>query len=601
MKIVANCARSVLLMLLAIWLVGGPALADPLEWILVDSTCTPPSEAFQLACGSFGTFAFGPGVRTACEDATGNLEVPNVYPRPGVLVEADEQSPTTETEIPLSANQGGLHQTSAQSREDDLVPCADGSCLSPPGGPNGDQPWIPIIDWGDWHGWTTAWTVHRLSRLPVHLFSLDDSTVTQALGAGVGDAHVLAALCGVLEAVEGPNSVPQPPLVNMSFGRLPEASEADGGDICDEEQLTCQLRRVLDHLERDQSLPVASAGNHGQTLFPASYESVLSVGSLDLAAFGKTGEAVPSWESPPEVDALLPSSGLCLKNSTEPAELWPAPAGSSYSSALLSGWLAPILLEGRITYPLERLWAPKWSEAAACYQLGDDDLQACNQEANLVLGRIMGKVPNTCWTQELQEPSLIVQDVGEPIVGIPPQLKSLDQWILAGQASTGHHPAPQSQFCVPCVTSSGDYSIGSGPGEALSNIASPASNNSPVNHNSLVLDLSASAVGPGTGYSLYALLLRVDELLYPLLARGREPLGQLEHLATGGYESLVLPLSLGLFREDRQSSLVYAFCLEGGSIEQASLDECYWTSTPILLFVPTTPGSGTPLNLPDDG
>lgn len=600
MKIVANCARSALLILTVLWLASGPALADPLEWILVDSTCTPPSEAFQVACGSFGTFAFGSGVRTACEDATGNLETPKVYPRPGILVETDSTPPATETEIPLTSNQGGLSQASARSREDDLVPCADGSCLSSPGGPTGDQPWIPIIDWGDWHGWTTAWTVQRLSRLPVHLFALDAPNVTQALGTGVGDAHVLAALCGVLEAFEGTSSVPAPPLVNMSFGRLPETSEADGGDSCDPDLLTCQLRRVLDHLERGRSLPVASAGNHGQTLFPASYQSVLSVGSLDLSAFSHTGEAVPSWESPPEVDALLPSSGLCLKNSSEPPSLWPAPAGSSYSSALLSGWLGPILQDGGVSDPLERLWAPRWSDDKDCYLLGDA-LQTCNQEANLALGRILGKVPNNCWTQEIQEPSLIVGEVGEPIVGIPTELKSLDQWILAGQGVSGHHPAPQSQFCVPCVTSSGDYSIGRGPGEALSNIASSASDNAPVNNNSLVLDLSASAVGPGTEYSLFALLLRVDELLYPLLLRGREPIGQLEHLATGGYESLVLPLSLGLFREDRQSSLVYAFCLEGGSIENASLEECFWTSTPILLFVPTAGSDGNPRNLPTDG
>ena len=593
MRITAKCARCAWLVSMTLLLASGSAAAGPLEWLLADSSCVLPTEALKVPCGSFGTFVFGSGVRTSCLTAPGNTETIKIYPRPAPMQEPDMQTPF-EQMIPNSqVFLDGLSNAAARETRDESVPCANGSCLSPPGGESGQEQWIPIIDWNDWHGWTTAWTVNQLSNLPVHLLPLDDPSFSDALGSSVGDAHVVAALCGVMEAVAAPNLTPAPPIINMSFGRLPDASEADSGDVCDPEILTCQLRRLLDFFESEGSLPVASGGNHGLTLFPASYESVLSVGSLDLAAFRWNGELIPSWESPQDVSALMPSSGLCLENFPDPdapddMTLWPAPAGSSYSSALLSGWLAPILLEGRVADPLEHLWAPKWSHQASCYQLGDDLLQRCNAEANAVLGRIQGKVPNNCWSQEIQEPSLPVLQAGEPFTGIPSWLQSLDQWI-----ESSHNPAPQSQFCVPCVTSGGDYLVGRGPGASLGNIASAAVDSQPQAHTELVLDLSASTVGTGPTYLLQALLLRVDELFYPLLLRGREPVSQLESLASGNYKSLILPSSLGLFRQDRQSSLVYVFCMAGGAPE-----DCFWTSTPILLYVPVGGGDDAPLPPP---
>jgi len=165
------------------------------------------------------------------------------------------------------------------------------------------------------------------------------------------------------------------------------------------------------------------------------------------------------------------------------------------------------------------------------------------------------------------------------VPGPPAAMLSLDQWV-----SAGHHPAPQSDYCVPCAMTGGGNIIAPRAGSGLISLASPSDLDLEAraeieNGLDLFLDLSASLPAPTPDFALQALYLRSEGQYFSLLHRATGASAQLEEFATGEFSSLILSGFTDLFRQDRQASLVYIFCLEGGEP-----DDCFWTSTPILFF-----------------
>ncbi len=323
------------------------------------------------------------------------------------------------------------------------MPCPNASCFEQP---NTEEPWIAVMDWNSWHGWSTGWAAGWLSELPVQLYALNGPDLHSFLSPAVGDAHVLVRLCEIAEGIDQ-RAISPPTVLNMSFGRLFDSDAIDGS--CDQEELSCQVGQVIDHLAEAGVVPVAAAGNHGSPQFPASYETVLSAGTLDLARFGTSFEVAGSWESPIGPHVFLPGYGVCLtyRDPEGFQQLWPAPPGSSYSSALLAGWLGDILSTKNIEQPLEIDWEIAWSSSDDCFLLSPDVPQRCNLQVQSVLEGIFSQGEG-CWSGSIEEPSLTVTAAGaSPERDVLDNIPSFDEWV-----NNHHRPDPSSDPCVPCAT-----------------------------------------------------------------------------------------------------------------------------------------------------
>ncbi len=525
--------------------------AGQLDWAVVDPTCTAaPPNVLVVPCGAYGKVLFGTkSTPSGCSLLAWGRERPKAYPRPGEI----------ESVIVMPALTGA--KGDPPSFVNGELPCDGGSCFSPPGGPSGAEPWIALADWNDWHGWTTGWMTASVGDVAVHLFALDNLAWTAKLGPGTSDGHVLATLCGVAQSLENPAIVP-PLALNMSFGRLPGTLEVidpatcSSNDVNVASSLGCQVQRVLEHLGDAGVALIASAGNHQEMLFPAAAQGVLAAGSLDLAKFRWTEEVQPAWESPTTSEALLPGYGVCLDFSTptDPSALWPAPPGSSYASAMLAGWLADSLQRPDPVDLFAGSWHPVWSPTAGCYQLSRALDEPCNPVANALLDRMLGNDSEACWVATTQEPNLRVS-VGATSASLAPVI-SLDQWVR-----NGHNPAPEADYCVPCVTTGGG---------SLTAISGDLSGE-------LVLDLSASGTEGGASMVLQALQLHFGTEFYLLPL----PSYALDQIADGQVESLILEgLPTTETSRSIQPSLVYVFCVPNDA------SKCFWTSTPILLSAP---------------
>lgn len=527
----------------------------PVEWALHSDACAPPEDGISVACGDYGTFYIGMSSTKNCAEVVGN-EAPPAYIRSKAISDVASEEKTA-------------NRLLAQ----DSMPCAGGSCFGPPGGASGDEPWIAVIDWNDWHGWSTGWSAISISGLPAHLYALDGEDLTTYLGPSVGDAHVLARLCEVAEAVDHQGVVP-PTVVNMSFGRyFAEGLDARASTTCDSSNLSCQLGGLFDHLTRSGVALTSAAGNHGQTQFPAVYESVLAVGSIDLAHLNANQTVVASWETTSAAQALIPGYGVCLEVGGEGYErrtLWPAPPGSSYSSSLFAGWLAHSLLAWPSIDPLAVNWNLAWSESAGCYVLSEDGPAHCNEAADRLLARVLGTSKETCWTATSK--NFLEADS----LGIPPQhgvtntLPSLSEWV-----EIEHTPAPESDPCVPCVAD------GFEPVEWFQTPEGPQMRTAdPDLDHDLKLDLSASSA-IDSALTLQELHLRVSDDFYLLLDRSQPTdVARLDALAHGEADGLVLRDARQLFEPHQQPSLLFVLCDNGSS----SANNCFWSSIPVLAF-----------------
>ncbi len=559
------------LMVVALWAASNPAMALQmnLEWGIVESTCEVPSGVLTFACGSYGQLLVGSQSGTVCTYLGNNdNEVVEAYPKPWRTHIRQVPSLPGGPITPLVSLPNAAGPTAPPEPP---VPCDQGACFGPPGG-GGSNAWVAIADWNDWHGWTVGATVQMLSQRPVSLFSLDDPSITQALGSTVNDGHVLATICSLVEMIETDGLNP-PAVLNLSFGRKPSASELAPAGDCDPNVISCQIRQVLDHLKSLDVLLVGSAGNHGSFLFPAGVDSVLGAGTLDMAAFRWGQTVAPSWETPPEATALTPGYGLCLPFPEGPdvGGLWPAPAGSSYSAAILAGWLVDGAADNSLPDPLPGMVHPVWSSELGCYVLSQDLNPRCNPAANDMLQQMLGQTSQNCWSQSFVQPFLLIKGPVPPLAnGLT--IPSIEEWISTTS------PAPSSDFCVPCVSGGGwEFAAPTGPGqeEKLGYQAAGAA----TGGGSIILDISASG-GINNGQTLEGLYLRIEQDFYPLLERSAGQGDLLDELIEGTYRRLVLERFAALIpSRATQPSLIYVISPTGSTAE-------YWTSTPVLLSAP---------------
>jgi len=208
-------------------------------------------------------------------------------------------------------------------------------------------PWVAVLDFSKTatpddetpHGHAVSWTIRLLSddRAWIGFFPLDED-LTHLGVAGASDVHVLFQLCDVLEYIqEYPDN--KPLSVNMSFGRLAN----DDLGPCDPNQspaLSCQIRAALDILSGEGVALAASSGNHGEVMFPADYDKVISAGRLDLHRYdGSNHPGV--WQNSPETSAFFPGDGMQLEDVDKPPLF--LPSGSSFSAAAFTAGLVSAL------------------------------------------------------------------------------------------------------------------------------------------------------------------------------------------------------------------------------------------------------------------
>ena len=401
-------------------------------------------------------------------------------------------------------------------------------------------PWIAIIDFAGVHGATTSWLAGQVAghSASTSLLVLDDPALS-SLGP-VGDFHVLAKLCQIAEGVDF-RGMAAPVAVNMSFGRGLRAGEGNGGPGCDATGASCQVSRVISYLRAKGSNFVASAGNHQDVLFPGSLADVVEVGMLALNAFFASGAVLPAWETPPTSTGLLPGNGLCLGH-------WAAPAGSSYSAAMFTGWITALREHQKRIDPLTGgAWAPKWHAGLQCYVLsqGAQLFPWCNPKITEIFNGLHGANAGPCWESAGGAGGAYAVAPGQPEA--QPGIRSFTTW------TTETHPTPESDPCVPCVGSV--------------NLA----------QSELELNLSQSAAIP-EGTSLEGVYLRVGA---EFLELSLSP-AQLQSIEAGTIGQLVLSGSGSLVAPGEQPSLWYEM-KDDPAADCATPNVCFWSSTPIIL------------------
>ncbi len=533
-----------------------------ISWALVDSSC-PTSSADSVACGAYGTFIFGSSAPPGCTVRASATETPEGYP---VQTFPQQTLPQTPAQSPLGSGFGWL-KSLTRPKADVRTPAEAGpeSCdmsqiYGPPGGPDGKGAWNAMADFGaTLHSDTVAASLVATSGIPVALYPLDDPALDDLLGETVGDGHVLAQVCGLLETVEGAGVTP-PAVLNMSFGRLYKPATDPTAKPCNRNTVTCQIVKVLSRLRNRHGVTaVAAAGNHQVQQFPAVIKTVLAVGSLDLAAFTSSQESKSSWEMPPGPLALFAGSALCLDCTDRAggAVAWSPPPGSSYAASSFAGALSAALLASDPGFdPLPLTWAPTWSPTLDCFQLTPDSKTPCNAAVDKIFAQILGVAGDSCWSSGLKTPYLTVQ-VPSQSVGSDPTATS-PSYI---QVATSQAPAPPPDICGACVDGGDNKAASLAPlgGERIVDLAG-ASALAPQ----LTLEALYLRVGNGDGGDDYYLLLDA--------ATNPDELAQLE---AGYYASLKLENFPDL-PADEQASIVSLTC-EGSQ-------DPYWNSTPVSII-----------------
>jgi hypothetical protein len=336
-----------------------PAAAVERDWHLYPSTCTGGAATVSFACGDYGRFLI---VQTTpppgCTQLAGGTEESPGYPTtPGIHHFPAPQKRLREItmeQAPFAMTAGASVRRLASGAATQVII----------GGPPPQlTEWIGVIDFDSPHGESTTWLAGAVagSSVTAALAPLDAPEL--AVIGPVADFHVLAKLCEIAESVDG-GPLPAPATVNMSFGRpVRPFIDPTSPTACPVENVACQISRVIRHVKAGGTWFVAAAGNHGSPLFPSSLDDVVSAGMLDMTAFVGGVATRPAWETPSDAEAFIPGSALCLNS-------WAAPSGSSYSSAMLAGWLVKVLDHPDVLATLgDGAWLPAWSPARLCYVL----------------------------------------------------------------------------------------------------------------------------------------------------------------------------------------------------------------------------------------
>lgn len=504
---------------------SAPALAGT-PWALFERSCPRGTSSLEVPCGNLGVYHFVDVVAPAgCTALDTGVDENTAYPAPRQAQEAGG--------VGQVGVLGGQQRAQLPGRLGDPNPL--------------ETPWIAVVDFDSEHGASTHWLADTMAGPAVRaeLFLLDDPAL-DALGETVTDLHVLAATCRVAEAVDQEGR-PPPITLNMSFGRAAQHDDARDANTCARDRASCQVSRVLQHLDDKGTIEVAAAGNHKGETYPAALRGVIDTGMLDLNQFFAESTAAGAWESPSPTRALIPGNALCLRGG------WPAPGGSSYSSALLAGWLANLATEGidvgantQSAAPYE----PRYDAQQACYVLarGDDTYGTCNHVAGTLFNGIEHDGFGRCWHGS--RPNMIHSDPlgdAEQALAITP----FDQWVA------GNGPLPESDPCVPCV----------------GNLFGPQSDQD------LSINMSQSGA-IADGLVLDKVYLRADQDFFPL------PLAstQLGWIAAGLVSELVLPSWGSVAGDADSSSLIFVMRTPGQSnCDAPPTPGCLWTSSALYI------------------
>jgi len=474
---------------------------DQVTWVRDPTAFEPPGRTgTRIPCGSYGVFHFeidgapSPGlglvtipVHNPIElclnqhpDCESGQEVPPRY----AAISVTHAPPVQQAPAPIpigntSASLGGKRGSAGSPRagaplsgllKDAWTPCATGSCFDSKGVPTGARPWVAVIDWDDAHGWSVGWTVRELVG-PGHdvaLLNFLTPDLQEFSAKGVTDVHTLVKLCEISDAVD--RGLRRPSAINMSFGRyFRPGVDSDLGSPCQSDDfLSCQIVRVLEHLYSAPAGPgtgtvlVAAAGNYRTLQFPAAVQTVIPAGGLDLDGFESQRLALGTWETAPELAsgltrsrALLPASGVCLEASpgTPGSPSWAAPPGTSYSSAILAGWLALELAAGTVADPLlPDLWNLQrtCSVPGSCnyrLQQGSQRVYGSHPTTDLFCNRLFDPANRDCGVDPPQVAGIVDGSVTynllpDPTLLIPSFLQTLAGWEL---------PSPDSNPCIPCA------------------------------------------------------------------------------------------------------------------------------------------------------
>jgi hypothetical protein len=233
----------------------------------------------------------------------------------------------------------------------------------------------------------------------------------------------------------------------------------------------------------------------------------------------------------------MPGNGLCLLH-------WAAPAGSSYASALFTGWISWVIDSVPGIDPSGAgVWVPAWDPDLGCHVLarGEARAEACNDAIEAAFDGLAGAYEDLCWSVP-GGPVSQVPSPGPP-QGQPPVL-SFSDWV----ATT--HATPESDPCVPCVGS----------------FLGP----------SLAIDLSqSSALAPGVW--LDSVFLRVGSDFYPVALSP----AQIAAIEAGTLSEVTLAGWAPLVSAGGKPSLWHQ--LKSHPAATCPGPSCYWTSTPVLL------------------
>jgi len=502
------------------------ASGEQVSWSKGGDDCLLPA-GLQISCGYYGTFYIfdGPEEAQICPgpDAVQGQSEAHLYPLP---VPAPIIYDIPPNGVPLG-----------------------GSGPAPNAGFSEIGDWIGLIDFGSVnHGLAVDWLTGAIAgpELDRELFFVDDPAALADLGDSVGDFHLLRSLCSIVERVDTDGQQP-PSVVNMSLGRLAEADDRVDIETCSPDEIVCQIGLVVDYLRERGTAFVGAAGNHQRPLIPASLSNVASVGAARISALLNHRAAVPSWESA-SASAIFPANGLCLRGD------FAAPAGSSYSSAVFSGWLA----HSRLSLPtldplLGGQWAPHWSEHQRCYVLGVDgiDYTRCNPGFDALIEDLT-VVEGNCWETDMDT----IADGGPPDGFVElPKYPSFDEVASI-------HPTPQADPCVPCM---------GGPSQNLTGTGDP---------NDLAINMSQSEALPDDEY-LQLVYLRVDDEFYPLNLSTTD----LAAIQDGTIAYLSLPNWAQAIDLNLSASLFYVLTLVDPlqQVVDCQLEpmHCFWSATQV--------------------
>ncbi|MFN7960483.1 MAG: hypothetical protein U0002_04365 [Thermoanaerobaculia bacterium] len=460
-------------------------------------------QQFRVPCGDLESYWLkalppDPSSKNGCDPVLkGCIDLPALYPAPvtwkGVATSLpgntnnENQSSATVAEQPeapaaawVDATTSWNEGTAEYARPTRLapngaVPCYGGSCFTPASA-LGSRDWVAVVDWDDPHGWSVGAMLQRVMGpgpamvlFPLGLGALTDLAAFSENGPT--DVHLLVQLCRIADLADSEGL--KPPLeINMSLGRLLEGRDPRGMENCPGElsssspgTLACEVTRVLGHLAKDRvsgdsrpgSVALAAAGNFRQEQFPAALSGVVTVGSLDFDSFLKTGLVQPLWEMPAYSDkpmALMPGYGLSLGPQDGWRTAWYAPAGSSYSTAILSGWLARAILAGELGDgagdAVPQGWAPSWQ----CPDAGCLASLACeNRRLESGASEVTAFLHEQALDKVNPWVSVPLGRVGIPLAAgapTPDAIELLGVKSLLELLAEIYVPAPQSDPCLPC-------------------------------------------------------------------------------------------------------------------------------------------------------